>query len=369
MSEIRWTRGWHERAKVEVANGAHLDRDESELALAEIERAWGEIERLTEHLSIANTALEPIERDNERLTAEIERLRAPAPLTKAALGVVSAWDARAKDGQSAPGGMLMIGNAIERLRNEVRIAPAPLTEAAIDAWAGRFTAVMAGAQSPDITARLVGEARRWLDRCAADPLAVIELAEAHVSRGRMLDMRAAPLTEIEDLRRRFRQERAEAAASERATAAIQAAFTAVGFPRQDGEPLTETFARAWTWCVDHAHKAQEAAGRATPASLTEGIDRAALVRWLRAIAAGKIDITPDVESILDAMSAALNRQRRTAPLTEAEAIAWGTRVAQALSHGPTVEALKQAWRREIPTWVRASRGDIPPHVRPETLGT
>ena len=47
MSEIRWTRGWHERAKVEVANGAHLDRDESELALAEIERAWGEIERLS----------------------------------------------------------------------------------------------------------------------------------------------------------------------------------------------------------------------------------------------------------------------------------------------------------------------------------
>jgi len=59
----------------------------------------------------------------------------------------------------------------------------------------------------------------------------------------------------------------------------------------------------------------------------------------------------------------IERLRVPAPLTEAEAIAWGTRVAQALSHGPTVEALKQAWRREIPTWVRASRGDIPPDVR------
>lgn len=73
----------------------------------------------------------------------------------------------------------------------------PLTAAAIDAWADRFSAAMSGVQDIDVTARLVGEARRWLDRCAADPLATIELAEAHVSRGRMLDMRTAPLTEAE----------------------------------------------------------------------------------------------------------------------------------------------------------------------------
>jgi truncated hemoglobin YjbI len=103
--------------------------------LAEIERAWG----------------------------EIERLRTPAPVNHPKI----------LDGLT------------------------PLTADAIDAWADRFSAAMSGAQEPDVTARLVGEARRWLDRCVDDPLAVIDLAEAHVSRGRMLDMRPAPLTEAE----------------------------------------------------------------------------------------------------------------------------------------------------------------------------
>jgi hypothetical protein len=76
-----------------------------------------------------------------------------------------------------------------------RHAAGALTDAAIDAWAERFTTALAEVQEPDVTARLVGEAQTWLRRCAADPLAVVALAEAHVSRGRMLDMRTAQLTE------------------------------------------------------------------------------------------------------------------------------------------------------------------------------
>ena len=39
------------------------------------------------------------------------------------------------------------------------------------------------------------------------------------------------------------------------------AFTAVGFPRQEDELLVATFHRAWTWCFETAHKAQEAQGK------------------------------------------------------------------------------------------------------------
>lgn len=48
-----------------------------------------------------------------------------------------------------------------------------------------------------------------------------------------------------------------------------------------------------------------------PAPLTEAVDRAALVRWLRGIASGEVDITAAVESIVAALLSELDRQRRS----------------------------------------------------------
>jgi ribosomal protein L37AE/L43A len=62
---------------------------------------------------------------------------------------------------------------------------------------------------------------------------------------------------------------------------MHGALTAVGFPAQDGESLDKAFARAWEWCVDHAHKAQEAADASRPGLTERDVADIELARAIR----------------------------------------------------------------------------------------
>jgi hypothetical protein len=187
---MTWTKEEHEAAKA----GKSLDALDISEMLAEIERAWGEIERL--HDAVCHAQSDEIDKLNVRLAHAHD---AANKLYQAAQVVSVVWDDASVSAEA--------------------------TSAAIEALAAAIDPAEAEACTKETTRR--------------DGL------EAEI-------------------------------------ASISAVLTAVGFPQQDGEPLTETFRRAWEYSVSVAHKAQEHVERLTGELVAVRAQPAAHAHILRA---------------------------------------------------------------------------------------